>query len=36
VSIKVKKKKGQYDFKLLAVDIPTAAAHHQVYLVGDE
>lgn len=36
VSIEVKKKKGQYDFKLLAVDIPTAGADHRVYLVGDE
>lgn len=26
----------QYDFKLLAVDIPTAGADHRVYLVGDE
>lgn len=36
VSIEVKKKKGQYDFKLLAVDIPTADADHRVYLIGDE
>jgi len=36
VSIEVKKKNGQYDFKLLAVDIPTAGAEHRVYLVGDE
>ncbi|CAM6006065.1 unnamed protein product [Sphagnum balticum] len=36
VSIEVKKKKGQYDFKLLAVDIPTAGAEHRVYLIGDE
>ena len=36
VSIEVKKKKGQYDFKLLAVDIPTAGADHRVYLIGDE
>lgn len=36
VSIEVKKKKGQYDFKLLAVDIPTAGVDHRVYLIGDE
>ncbi|CAM6023790.1 unnamed protein product [Sphagnum balticum] len=36
VSIEVKKKKGQYDFKLLAVDIPTAGAEHRVYVIGDE
>jgi len=26
----------QYDFKLLAVDIPTAGAEHWVYVIGDE
>ncbi len=26
----------QYDFKLLAVDIPTAGAEHRVYVIGDE
>ncbi|XP_024395053.1 uncharacterized protein [Physcomitrium patens] len=36
VSIEVKKKGGQYDFKLLAVDIPTIGADHRVYLIGDE
>ncbi|CAM6072363.1 unnamed protein product [Sphagnum tenellum] len=33
VSIEVKKR---YDFKLLAVDIPTAGAEHRVYVIGDE
>jgi hypothetical protein len=36
MSIEMKKKKGQFDFKLLTMDIPTAAAHHRVYLVGNE
>ncbi|CAM6097280.1 unnamed protein product [Calypogeia fissa] len=36
VSIEVKKKKGQYNFKLLAVDVPTAGADQRLYLIGDE
>ncbi|KAF2604436.1 hypothetical protein F2Q70_00024790 [Brassica cretica] len=37
VSVEVKKKKGQYDMKLLAVDIPMASGSDQrLYLIGDE
>ncbi|GAB2288050.1 hypothetical protein Dimus_022395 [Dionaea muscipula] len=37
VSIEVKKKKGQHDIKLLAVDIPMASGPEQrLFLVGDE
>ncbi|KAL0643078.1 hypothetical protein Bca4012_041368 [Brassica carinata] len=37
VSVEVKKKKGQYDMKLLAVDIPMASGpDQQLYLIGDE
>ncbi|KAF8102053.1 hypothetical protein N665_0201s0342 [Sinapis alba] len=37
VSVEVKKKKGQYDMKLLAVDIPMASgADQRVFLIGDE
>ncbi|KAJ6819020.1 uncharacterized protein M6B38_404985 [Iris pallida] len=37
VSVEVKKKKGQYDMKLLAVDIPMAAGPDQrIFLIGDE
>ncbi|XP_051123101.1 uncharacterized protein LOC127245968 [Andrographis paniculata] len=37
VSIEVKKKKGQYDMKLLAVDIPMATGPDQrLFLIGDE
>ncbi|KAH6773865.1 import inner membrane translocase subunit [Perilla frutescens var. hirtella] len=37
VSVEVKKKKGQYDMKLLAVDVPMAAGPDQrLFLIGDE
>ncbi|KAF2305798.1 hypothetical protein GH714_008200 [Hevea brasiliensis] len=37
VSVEVKKKKGQYDMKLLAVDIPMALGPDQrLFLIGDE
>ncbi|XP_006294678.2 uncharacterized protein LOC17890137 [Capsella rubella] len=37
VSVEVKKKKGQYDMKLLAVDIPMASGTDQrLFLIGDE
>ncbi|KAG2595444.1 uncharacterized protein LOC120705876 [Panicum virgatum] len=37
VSVEVKKKKGQYDMKLLAVDIPMESGPDQrLFLVGDE
>ncbi|XP_062157112.1 uncharacterized protein LOC133864719 [Alnus glutinosa] len=37
VSVEVKKKKGQYDMKLLAVDIPMASGPEQrLFLIGDE
>ncbi|KQK02868.1 uncharacterized protein LOC100828088 [Brachypodium distachyon] len=37
VSVEVKKKKGEYDMKLLAVDIPMATGPDQrLFLVGDE
>ncbi|RVW81377.1 hypothetical protein CK203_038133 [Vitis vinifera] len=37
VSIEVKKKKGEYDMKLLAVDIPMATGPDQrLFLIGDE
>ncbi|GLT88495.1 hypothetical protein SLE2022_065200 [Rubroshorea leprosula] len=37
VSVEVKNKKGQYDMKLLAVDIPMASGPDQrLYLIGDE
>ncbi|KAG1338921.1 hypothetical protein COCNU_04G012270 [Cocos nucifera] len=37
VSVEVKKKKGQYDMKLLAVDIPMASGPDQrLFLAGDE
>ncbi|KAL3834731.1 hypothetical protein ACJIZ3_009467 [Penstemon smallii] len=37
VSVEVRKKKGQYDMKLLAVDIPMASGPDQrLYLIGDE
>ncbi|KAJ6348662.1 hypothetical protein OIU77_006273 [Salix suchowensis] len=37
VSVEVKKKKGQYDMRLLAVDIPMASGPDQrLFLIGDE
>ncbi|XP_078445151.1 uncharacterized protein LOC144714304 [Wolffia australiana] len=37
VSVEAKKKNGQYDIKLLAVDIPMAAGTDQrIFLIGDE
>eukprot|EP00262_Sarcandra_glabra_P006687 TRINITY_DN1912_c0_g1_i1.p1 TRINITY_DN1912_c0_g1~~TRINITY_DN1912_c0_g1_i1.p1 ORF type:complete len:428 (+),score=58.53 TRINITY_DN1912_c0_g1_i1:160-1284(+) len=37
VSVEVKKKKGQYDVKLLAVDIPmTTGPDQRLFLIGDE
>ncbi|KAL7229334.1 hypothetical protein ACSBR2_007938 [Camellia fascicularis] len=37
VSVEVKNKKGQYDMKLLAVDIPMATGPDQrIYIIGDE
>ncbi|XP_047940120.1 uncharacterized protein LOC125187551 isoform X1 [Salvia hispanica] len=37
VSVEVKKKKGQYDMKLLAVDVPVATGPDQrLFLIGDE
>ncbi|KAK7350803.1 hypothetical protein VNO77_09764 [Canavalia gladiata] len=37
VSVEVKKKKGQYDMKLLAIDVPMASGPDQrLYLIGDE
>ncbi|XXG40073.1 hypothetical protein AAC387_Pa01g0875 [Persea americana] len=37
VSVEVKKKKGQYDVKLLAVDIPmTNGPDHRLFVIGDE
>ncbi|KAL5537758.1 hypothetical protein UlMin_044671 [Ulmus minor] len=37
VSVEVKKKKGQHDIKLLAVDIPMASGPDQrLFLIGDE
>ncbi|XP_041012073.1 uncharacterized protein LOC121255676 [Juglans microcarpa x Juglans regia] len=37
VSVEVKNKKGQYDLKLLAVDIPMASGPDQrLFLIGDE
>ncbi|KAH1046204.1 hypothetical protein J1N35_036988 [Gossypium stocksii] len=37
VSVEVKKKKGEYDMKLLAVDIPMASGPDQrLFLIGDE
>ncbi|XP_010540715.1 PREDICTED: uncharacterized protein LOC104814366 [Tarenaya hassleriana] len=37
VSVEVKKKKGQYDMKLLAVDIPMVTGPDQrLFLIGDE
>lgn len=37
VSVEVKKKKGQYDMKLLAIDIPMATGPDQrIFLIGDE
>ncbi|KAF3782729.1 hypothetical protein EJ110_NYTH24452 [Nymphaea thermarum] len=37
VSVEVKKKKGQYDMRLLAVDIPvTTGADQRLFLVGNE
>ncbi|KAG8390190.1 hypothetical protein BUALT_Bualt01G0057800 [Buddleja alternifolia] len=37
VSVEVKKSKGQYDMKLLAVDIPMASGPDQrLFLIGDE
>ncbi|XP_068668668.1 uncharacterized protein [Aristolochia californica] len=37
VSVEVKKKKGQYDMKLLAVDIPmTSGPDQRLFLIGDE
>ncbi|KAI3458413.1 hypothetical protein Pfo_015076 [Paulownia fortunei] len=37
VSVEVKKKKGQYDMKLLAVDIPVPTGPDQrLFLIGDE
>ncbi|PKA61796.1 hypothetical protein AXF42_Ash008627 [Apostasia shenzhenica] len=37
VSVEVKKKKGQYDTRLLAIDIPMASGPDQrIFLIGDE
>ncbi|CAN1297500.1 hypothetical protein LINPERPRIM_LOCUS23492 [Linum perenne] len=37
VSVEVKKKKGQYDMRLLAVDVPMASGPDQrLFLIGDE
>ncbi|CAA6661890.1 unnamed protein product [Spirodela intermedia] len=37
VSVEAKKKKGQYDIKLLAVDIPMATGPDQrIFMIGDE
>ncbi|KAB2596419.1 hypothetical protein D8674_031869 [Pyrus ussuriensis x Pyrus communis] len=37
VNVEVKKKKGQYDMKLLAVDVPVASGPDQrLFLIGDE
>lgn len=36
VSVEAKKKKGHYEFKLLAVDVPTAGSDQRIFLVGDE
>lgn len=37
VNVEVKKKKGKYDMKLLAVDVPMASGPDQrLYLIGDE
>ncbi|XP_065871599.1 uncharacterized protein [Euphorbia lathyris] len=37
VSVEVRKKKGQYDMKLLAVDIPMASGPDQrLFIIGDE
>ncbi|MCO5611249.1 hypothetical protein L7F22_065501 [Adiantum nelumboides] len=36
VSAEVKKKKGKYDFKLLAIDVAVPGAEQRVFLVGDE
>ncbi|KAL9662790.1 hypothetical protein QQ045_027624 [Rhodiola kirilowii] len=37
VSVEVKKRKGEYDMKLLAIDIPMAGGPEQrLYLIGDE
>ncbi|GBG62274.1 hypothetical protein CBR_g29882 [Chara braunii] len=36
VSVEAKKKKGKYEFKLVAVDVPTAGAEQRLFLIGDE
>uniref|UniRef100_A0A7N0TJR7 Import inner membrane translocase subunit n=1 Tax=Kalanchoe fedtschenkoi TaxID=63787 RepID=A0A7N0TJR7_KALFE len=37
VNVEVKKRKGEYDMKLLAVDVPMAGGKEQrLYLIGDE
>lgn len=36
VSAEVKKRKGQYDFKLLAIDVANPGADQRLYIVGDE
>lgn len=36
VSAEVKKKKGQYDFKLLAIDVASPGADQRVFIIGDE
>lgn len=37
VSLEAKRRRGKYDFKLLAVDVPTAAGKDQrLYLAGDD
>ncbi|KAH7437667.1 hypothetical protein KP509_05G083600 [Ceratopteris richardii] len=36
VSAEVKKKKGKYEFKLLAVDVAIPGTEQRLYLVGDE
>eukprot|EP00249_Psilotum_nudum_P027157 c34522_g1_i1 orf=114-1433(+) len=36
VSVEVRKKKGQYDFKLLSVDVAAPGTEQRIYLIGDE
>ncbi|KAI5081729.1 hypothetical protein GOP47_0001472 [Adiantum capillus-veneris] len=36
VSAEVKKKKGKYEFKLLAIDVAVPGAEQRLFLVGDE
>jgi hypothetical protein len=34
VSVEAKKKKGRYEFKLLAVDVPAVTNEQRIYLEG--